>query len=305
MSKLEYTLTISQRAIALNFPELDLKDAAIIDFLGRFAHSQAIQKRFLESKVFYWFDYGHIQDQNPLLKLEAESIRKRMRAMCRLKILEAHPDNQGGKPYFAFGEKYEYTHREVRANAPEVGDGDFGQMRPKHRANAPEVGDEVRANAPDNQKTNEQGHQSGVGDKSPANGKKKKELKAPNWMVKVFDEKYQTVFPEIGRFHWMDRHFGANGLSGIYSRLNKRQEEKAAAGKGPEPTEEILQMAWASFLEVAAKIEWIKKGFYTPCDLYTQFDKIGQEWLSMTKKEKAKTPGYIPPEIPVYQNKQQ
>ena len=54
---MEYTLTISQKAIAENFPELDIKDAALIDFLGRFVHGGNIKKRIIGDTVFYWFDY--------------------------------------------------------------------------------------------------------------------------------------------------------------------------------------------------------------------------------------------------------
>lgn len=108
---MEYTLTISQKAIAENFPELDIKDAALIDFLGRFVHGGNIKKRFIGEVVFYWFDYGKIMAENPLLKLGEEAIRKRMRVLCQCKILKSHPENSGGLTFFAFGEEYEWTHK--------------------------------------------------------------------------------------------------------------------------------------------------------------------------------------------------
>jgi hypothetical protein len=115
---MEYTLTISQKAIAENFPELDIKDAALIDFLGRFVHGGNIKKRIIGDTVFYWFDYGKIMSENPLLKLGEEAIRKRMRALCQCKILKSHPENSGGLTFFAFGEEFQWTHKH-RENNPD------------------------------------------------------------------------------------------------------------------------------------------------------------------------------------------
>jgi len=115
---MEYTLTISQKAIAENFPELDIKDAALIDFLGRFVHGGNIKKRVIGDTVFYWFDYGKIMAENPLLKLGEEAIRKRMRVLCQCKILKSHPENSGGLTFFAFGEEFQWTHKH-RENNPD------------------------------------------------------------------------------------------------------------------------------------------------------------------------------------------
>ena len=144
---MEFSLTINQKQIHENFPVLDIKDAAIIDFLTRFSHAKKIKKRIIGADVYYWFDYGKIASENPLLKLDRESIRKRVRQICKLGILNAHPDNQGGEVYFAFGDNYEKTHR---ADLPEVEAQTSGKQSRTHRANNPELLAKHRANNPDN-----------------------------------------------------------------------------------------------------------------------------------------------------------
>ena len=142
-----------------------------------------------------------------------------------------------------------------------------------------------------------------VGGKPPAKNGNKKELHAPKWMVEAFEEIYEKEFSGIGRFNWQNKHFGENGLSGFYSRLSKRYLDKHAGET--EAPQEALQKSWQEFLKIAASIEWIKKGFFTPTDLYNQFDKIGQEWKARqekTKQSKAETNGatYTPSDIPVF-----
>jgi len=145
--KMEFSLTINQKQIHENFPVLDIKDAAIIDFLTRFSHAKKIKKRIIGTDIYYWFDYGKIASENPLLKLDRESIRKRVRNICKLGILNAHPDNQGGEVYFAFGDNYEKTHR---ADLPEVEAQTSGKQSRTHRAENPELLAKHRANNPDN-----------------------------------------------------------------------------------------------------------------------------------------------------------
>lgn len=144
---MEFSLTINQKQIHENFPVLDIKDAAIIDFLTRFSHAKKIKKRIVGTDVYYWFDYGKIASENPLLKLDRESIRKRVRNICKLGILNAHPDNQGGEVYFAFGDNYEKTHR---ADLPEVEAQTSVKLSRTHRADNPELLAKHRANNPDN-----------------------------------------------------------------------------------------------------------------------------------------------------------
>jgi len=148
---MEFTLTISQKQIHENFPTLDIKDAAIIDFLGKFSHE--CDKKVSGKTIYYWFAYSKICDECPLLRLDPESVRRRMRGLCGLKILVAHPENRGGKVFFAFGEKYSLTHREKsekgRAENPELQKRSGRKSRP-HRAENPELSAKGRADLTDN-----------------------------------------------------------------------------------------------------------------------------------------------------------
>lgn len=166
---MEYTLTISQKAIAENFPELDIKDAALIDFLGRFVHGGNVKKRFIGEVVFYWFDYGKIMAENPLLKLGEEAIRKRMRVLCQCKILKSHPENSGGLTFFAFGEEFQWTHKH-RENNP---DPSVRKSRPPRYEN-PDI-----SNIPLDQKNQDQNNQETTPKKKskPLKEKKEKEKK--------------------------------------------------------------------------------------------------------------------------------
>ena len=158
---MEYTLTISQKAIHENFPELDIKDAAIIDFLSRFVHGANVKKRISEQDIYYWFDYGKIVSENPLLKLGEEAIRKRMRVMCGYGIFKAHEDNRGGPVFFAFGDQFQWTHKhKVRDENPVVhGDGNTkgrengteGSGRKSRSTNVPRENGTDISNIPFNQ----------------------------------------------------------------------------------------------------------------------------------------------------------
>ena len=117
---MQYSININQKAFIENFPTLDIKDASIVDFLGHFAHSAEIEKRVVGTVIYYWFNYSKIANEMPILGLNAESVRKRMRGICATGILLAHEANQGAKSFFAFGNNYQKTRREHRDENTEV-----------------------------------------------------------------------------------------------------------------------------------------------------------------------------------------
>lgn len=114
-----------------------------------------------------------------------------------------------------------------------------------------------------------------------------KKPKVPQWMVESFDTKYKEVFGEAEKFGYRDRHFGDNGFKGLLKRLDARAREKArqAGDMYYTPSEIGLMTAWNNFLKVSAEIEWVRRGFFTPTDLFNQFDKIIQDWKSRKEKE--------------------
>lgn len=183
---MEYTLTISQKAIADNFPTLDIKDAAIIDFLSRFSASKKIAKKIVGDSIFYWFDYNKIATENPLLKLGSEAIRKRLRELCSLGILEAHPLNSGGRVFFAFGDNFELTHKyEPRENGTDLLRKTSGKKSRPPREKNPDLSAKPRENGTDisniplDQKNQDQNNQETTPKKKskPLKEKKEKEKK--------------------------------------------------------------------------------------------------------------------------------
>lgn len=183
---MEYTLTISQKAIADNFPTLDIKDAAIIDFLSRFSASKKIAKKIIGDSIFYWFDYNKIATENPLLKLGSEAIRKRLRELCSLGILEAHPLNSGGRVFFAFGDNFELTHKyEPRENDTDLLRKTSGRKSRPPREENPDLSAKPRendtdiSNIPLDQKNQDQNNQETTPKKKskPLKEKKEKEKK--------------------------------------------------------------------------------------------------------------------------------
>lgn len=105
---MKYTIKINQKVIAKEFPELDLKDAGLIDCLHVFSNSTKIQKKILDNVVYFWFDYNHIMKEMPLLKLTTEdSVYRRFKKLEKYNILRSHPENKGrGKSFYGFGDAY-------------------------------------------------------------------------------------------------------------------------------------------------------------------------------------------------------
>lgn len=121
---MEYSSTTNNWAFVTHFPELDVKDAVIVDFLSRYAQSPYIQKKVCAGKVFYWFSYDKISEELPLLKIEGRRVRSRVAVIIKAGILEAHPENSGGKTFFAFGPRYPLTHaRATDETSSEKGQG--------------------------------------------------------------------------------------------------------------------------------------------------------------------------------------
>jgi hypothetical protein len=246
---MEFSLTINQKQIHENFPVLDIKDAAIIDFLTRFSHAKKIKKRIIGTDVYYWFDYGKIASENPLLKLDRESIRKRVRNICKLGILNAHPDNQGGEVYFAFGDNYEKTHR---ADLPEVEAQTSGKQSRTHRANNPELLAKHRANNPDNHNNHLSVNQD-QGERTPPapnpsnlqSQKKEMGLVAPAENTETVKAENppspnSAATPSPVECHW------CKGSGKVFSVLHGRETCDVCDGTGSEPPAQFEVTAIAS-----------------------------------------------------------
>jgi hypothetical protein len=108
---MQYNININQLAVSKHFPSIDLKDAAIIDFIMKFGHSLAAKRfRIIEGgHDFFWFSYSKLVYEMPLLKISSERVMKRrFDKLVKCGILIRHPKcRQLNKSYFAFSDKIE------------------------------------------------------------------------------------------------------------------------------------------------------------------------------------------------------
>lgn len=108
---MQYSITINQLAAHTLFPEMDLKDVAIVDFLRHFFSSRAAARhRISENNLdFYWISYGKLIEEMPLLKISNERVMKRRidrLVSFGLMVRYEHSDKLN-KSYFAFKEEVE------------------------------------------------------------------------------------------------------------------------------------------------------------------------------------------------------
>ena len=122
---MNYSIKINQVAIAHLFPTMDIKDAAILDWMSQFATSPNISILVLDGIVYRWYSYKKIIDDMPLLKIKSKRpIYDRIKKMVDLGILLAHPNNQAiGKTYYGFSELYQeiVTFKPMSKNSKGVG----------------------------------------------------------------------------------------------------------------------------------------------------------------------------------------
>lgn len=81
MPKIQYTLTINQLAISAGGFEIDIIDAAIIDFVRHFIASEEMDIRDFGGERFYRLHSSHVSAQLPILGLKPEPITRRISAL--------------------------------------------------------------------------------------------------------------------------------------------------------------------------------------------------------------------------------
>ena len=118
---MQYTITVNQFAFCKYFPLLNISHAAIVDWFTRFTHSSKISRLEHEGKIYYWLQYDKAREELPILGISSkDSMRRLIKALCNENILEAHPHNQAmGRSYFAFGDRYEFTHTSANDLVPQ------------------------------------------------------------------------------------------------------------------------------------------------------------------------------------------
>lgn len=107
---MKYNININQRAIVEMGFDLDLVDAAIIDFIHSWVVQGGILKKDFYDNTYYWLDYKYMAKEMPLLGIKSkDGVYRRLKKICNQGILIPHPHNQAsGKPYFAFGPKFKH-----------------------------------------------------------------------------------------------------------------------------------------------------------------------------------------------------
>lgn len=144
---MQYTVVINQLSITKLFPSIDLKDAAIIDFLHKFFLTRFAAKARIEfgGLDYYWITYEKLISEMPLLKIDNERVMKRrIDKLVEAGILARHPEcRELNKTYLAFTEASEGIWSDCETYAPK-----------STEAYAPESTEAYAPKSTDNQKNN-------------------------------------------------------------------------------------------------------------------------------------------------------
>jgi|GEM_PF-4100074 len=89
-----------------NSANIDIVDAALLDFMVSFSASPKIDKIIESNTVFFWFSHDAIISQLPMLKLKKDSVYKRLIKLCEKGFLIKFPASQKlNRSYYAISEK--------------------------------------------------------------------------------------------------------------------------------------------------------------------------------------------------------
>jgi uncharacterized phage protein (TIGR02220 family) len=103
---MNYTITINQYAGEIHFPELDIIDLAIFDYISRF---YASADKFNDiSGIWIWISHKKIIQDMPKLKINSKAgIIRRINNLVDCEILERHPESQQlSKSYYRIGKNW-------------------------------------------------------------------------------------------------------------------------------------------------------------------------------------------------------
>ncbi len=101
---MNYTILINQHAAINNFPQLDIVDMAIFDFIRNFYPNA--EKQIDDQGIWFWLHHKKIIEDIPLIKLTTrQSVIRRINNLVECNIIERHPDNgsSGGRSFFKPG----------------------------------------------------------------------------------------------------------------------------------------------------------------------------------------------------------
>jgi len=105
---MQYSISFNQKAAVDSKLPLDVIDLSILAFIKDFTHTGNCNHVNFGGKSYYWISHKLIIDNMPCLGITSKSgIFKRVKKLCELKVLTAHPDNQIlSSSYYTFGDNY-------------------------------------------------------------------------------------------------------------------------------------------------------------------------------------------------------
>lgn len=110
---MKYNILINQKAIVESGLNIDLVDAAILNYISDFSNTDKIMKFHHEGNTYYWISYSHLSNEMPLLRnkkgkqISKDALYRRLKDMCKQDILKLHPNSRVlGKSYYSFGKMY-------------------------------------------------------------------------------------------------------------------------------------------------------------------------------------------------------
>ncbi len=109
---MQYGFYINQKALVEISKEtgvkLDLKDGAIIEFMAQYSRTPSLTVKIVDGIPYFWFAYGYILEQCPLLEIESkEVLSRRLLNIAKTGILKKYYEaGESRRTFFAFGENY-------------------------------------------------------------------------------------------------------------------------------------------------------------------------------------------------------
>ena len=82
----------------------DAVDALFLDWFSSFVHSGKMERKEIEGQWFYWLKYSYVLDDLPILGIEQQALRKRIKRLVDNKVVDLRvvKNRFGTKTYFRF-----------------------------------------------------------------------------------------------------------------------------------------------------------------------------------------------------------
>lgn len=105
---MQYNININQKALIEFSSDLDLKDAAILDFILKAKENPFFETKIFNEKEYFWLSYSKIIEELPLLKIKNKNVlARKLRKLIDLGLLESYIDqSQGNKTYWKTGSNF-------------------------------------------------------------------------------------------------------------------------------------------------------------------------------------------------------